>query len=411
MFLQKRKALLLRGTVASLMVLCLQTPAQADDIQDVSQLLRARQFDQALQRADSYLAGNPKDAQMRFLRALIFTEQGKLSEAITAFVRLSEEYPDLPEPYNNLAVLYASQGQFDKARGALETAIRTHPSYATAHENLGDVYAKLASQAYDKALQLDSSNRAAQTKLSLIRDLVGKAPSAPATPSAPAAGQQRNPPIAAVRPAATVPHSQAPAQVPVRAQAQAPGVASPAPGPVPSRPTPTQVVNSPAVNAVAPVPPSRIPPPVAAATANPLAANVAPPPSKSSEATVAASVQSVPSSVPSPSASGDVSSAVRAWATAWSSRDSNAYLAAYSADFELPKGVTRAKWEAERRSRIDGRSFISVTLDDIVMSVNGDVAIVRFRQNYKSDSLSTSGRKTLTLIKSNGKWLIKQERI
>ena len=122
--------------------------ALADDILDVSALVRAGQYEQALQRADAYLATRPRNVpQMRFLKGLILTEQGKTNDAITMFVRLSEDYPELPEPYNNLAVLYASQGQFEKARAALEMAIRTHPSYATAHENLGDVYAKLASQA------------------------------------------------------------------------------------------------------------------------------------------------------------------------------------------------------------------------------------------------------------------------
>jgi tetratricopeptide (TPR) repeat protein len=87
------------------------------------------------------------------------------------FTALTDDYPELPEPYNNLAVLYASQGQYDKARKALEMAIRTHPSYAIAHENLGDVYAKMASEAYDKALQLDRGNAAAQTKLAMIKDL------------------------------------------------------------------------------------------------------------------------------------------------------------------------------------------------------------------------------------------------
>jgi tetratricopeptide (TPR) repeat protein len=91
----------------------------------------------------------------------------------------------LPEPYNNLAVLYASQGQYDNARAALEMAIRTNPSYATAHENLGDVYAKLASQAYSKALQLDSSNTGVQPKLALIGGVFalgakGVRPTAPA---------------------------------------------------------------------------------------------------------------------------------------------------------------------------------------------------------------------------------------
>ena len=88
------------------------------------------------------------------------------------FTELTEEYPELPEPYNNLAVLYAGQGDYDKARKALEMAIRTHPSYAVAHENLGDIYATLASQAYDKALQLDNNNVTARKKLALIKELL-----------------------------------------------------------------------------------------------------------------------------------------------------------------------------------------------------------------------------------------------
>jgi tetratricopeptide (TPR) repeat protein len=147
--------------------------ARADDVQDAAKLLKAGQHQQAMERVNKVLAQKPKDPQARFLKGLIFTEQGNTREAIDVFTKLTQDYPELPEPYNNLAVIYASQGQYEKARGALEQSIRTHPSYATAYENLGDVYAKLASQAYDKALQLDSSNAGAQNKLSLVRDLVG----------------------------------------------------------------------------------------------------------------------------------------------------------------------------------------------------------------------------------------------
>src|SRR6185369_11051347 len=146
--------------------------APSDDVQDASKLLRAGQHQQALERVNKMLAAKPKDPQARFLKGLIYADQGNSKEAIDIFLALTKDYPDLPEPYNNLAVIYASQGQYDKARGALEQSIRTHPSYATAYENLGDVYAKLASQAYGKALQLDSSNAGAQNKLSLVRELV-----------------------------------------------------------------------------------------------------------------------------------------------------------------------------------------------------------------------------------------------
>lgn len=153
--------------------------AQGDELQEANRLFRQGQLDRAMDRVDAHLKSQPKDARGRFLKGLIFAEQHKTDDAIRIFNALTQEFPELPEPYNNLAVLYASQGQYDKARTALEMAIRTHPSYATAHENLGDIYAKMASQAYDKALQLDKSNTTAQTKLNLIKDLFTGSPRGP----------------------------------------------------------------------------------------------------------------------------------------------------------------------------------------------------------------------------------------
>src|SRR5450830_653161 len=176
----------------------------ADDYGDVTQLLRQGKTSEALSKADQYLAGKPNDP-------------------IATFVALTQEYPELPEPYNNLAVLYASQNQYDKARTALEMAIRTNPSYATAHENLGDVYAKLASQAYSKALQLDNTNPAIQPKLALIRDLFttnGK-PGAASKPTAAPAPAPAPAPVAAAPKAAPAP---APSPAPERPLARLPRV-------------------------------------------------------------------------------------------------------------------------------------------------------------------------------------------
>ncbi len=145
--------------------------AHADDYDDVNRLVHASQYAEALAKAEQYLASKPRDPQMRFLKGVIQTDTGKTTDAIDTFSKITEDYPELPEPYNNLAVLYASQSQFDKARAALEMAIRTNPGYATAHENLGDIYARLAIQAYSKALQLDGANPAVQAKLTLIRKL------------------------------------------------------------------------------------------------------------------------------------------------------------------------------------------------------------------------------------------------
>ncbi len=165
------------GLAAIAIALAAASPfARADELAEASKLLKSGQHQQALERVNKRLSDKPKDPQARFLKGLIYTEQGNTRDAIDMFHKLTVDYPELPEPYNNLAVIYASQGQYDKARSSLEQSIRTHPSYATAYENLGDVYAKLASQAYDKALKLDSSNAGAQNKLALVRDLVGGMP-------------------------------------------------------------------------------------------------------------------------------------------------------------------------------------------------------------------------------------------
>lgn len=159
------------AAVLCALLLCFSLNASADEIQDANKLFKQGHHAQALNKVDAILSSKPKDAQARFLKALILTEQGQTEESVRLYTALSEDYPELPEPYNNLAVLYAGQGQYDKAKIALEKALRTHASYATAHENLGDIYSKMASQAYDKALQLDRNKTVSATKLAALKDL------------------------------------------------------------------------------------------------------------------------------------------------------------------------------------------------------------------------------------------------
>jgi tetratricopeptide (TPR) repeat protein len=305
-------------------------PAFADDVQEASKLLKAGQPAQALERVNKALAANPRDPQARFMKGLIFTEQGKLADAVDIFTKLTQDYPNLPEPYNNLAVIYASQGQYEKARSALEQSIRTHPSYATAYENLGDVYAKLASQAYGKALQLDASNTGAQNKLSLVRELVREPTAKPAAvaviketpkePAKPAVVAQKTP------------------------EKPAPKAEKPAPAPA----------------------------------ANP---------------------------------SAEVMKSVNGWAQAWSKRDADGYLAYYAKDFKTPGGEGRAEWEKTRRSRITGAKSIAVGIDSPKVTMRSpQEASVSFRQTYRSDKLKSTSRKTLEMVKTDGRWLIREEK-
>jgi Flp pilus assembly protein TadD len=110
------------------LLLCFSFAAFADEVQDANKLFKQGQYAPALDKVNSFLVGKPKDAQARFLKGLILTEQNKAADAIKVFSALTDDYPELPEPYNNLAVLYAGQGQYEKAKIALEMAIRTQPS-------------------------------------------------------------------------------------------------------------------------------------------------------------------------------------------------------------------------------------------------------------------------------------------
>ncbi len=161
----------------ALLVVAVAAPlanARADGVDDARALLRQGQATAALTRVDAYLKDHPKDARGRFLRGVILTEQKKPDEAIAVFRALNEDMPELPEPYNNLAVLYAAKGRYDDARRVLETAVLAHPGYALAHENLGDVYVQLAARAYAEAVKLDPKASSAREKLKMAEQLLAR---------------------------------------------------------------------------------------------------------------------------------------------------------------------------------------------------------------------------------------------
>ena len=360
---------------------------------DITSLLQGSQPEQALKLIDQRLSATPKDPQLRFLQGVAFAMANKNKEAIDTFTQLTKEFPELPEPYNNLAVLYANQNQLDKSRQALEQAIRTNPSYSTAHENLGDIYAKLASQAYSKALQLDGSHaQSVQPKLALIHDLfstgqaqaqaqaqaLAKAPSAPA-------------PVTATATQAVSSSTTAPAQA---TEVAAAATAQPVASAQPATATPvTETASSPATEpkaetkTIAKVEPKAETKAVATADAGQAAKADTPP---------AANVA-------------EVEAAVRTWAKAWAAKDMANYLAAYSPNFQTPGKQSRKAWEAERRARIVGKRSISVNVADLTITTQNDRATARFRQHYRADTLNVSSRKTLQLELRKGQWLIVSE--
>ncbi len=378
--------------LASLLVgagLVLAPPAYADEAEDIGRLLKQGQHKDALERADKFLASNPKDAQVRFLKGLILTEQNRANEAIKVFTALAEDYPELPEPYNNLAVLYAQQNQLDKAKSALQLAIQTNPAYATAHENLGDLYARLASQAYDRALSLEKGNSGAQAKLTLIRELFNKNPRGSKLPQLATASSTAKPQMSPVTPPAVTP---APAK------------------PVPT-PTPAQTIAK--IDPPKPVEPKPVAdtkPAVDPGKAKP--ADAKPVEAKPVETKPAEPAKVADSKNDKKATEAEVLKSLNDWADAWSDRKVSAYLGFYAKNFKPPKGESRGEWEKQRRERISAAKSISVKLSNFKVDFDDDdTATVRMVQAYRSDALKSSTGKTIVLIKTGGRWLIKEERV
>lgn len=165
--------------------------APPGEIGEVHRLYYAGQAAAALEKADAYLATRPADAQMRFLKGVMLADLQRRAEAIPIFQKLIDDYPDLAEPYNNLAALFAASGDYGRARTTLEQAVRANPGYALAHENLGDVYAALAGQAYARARQLEPQNADLESKLALVRELFKRVPDAPEAAASAASSPKR----------------------------------------------------------------------------------------------------------------------------------------------------------------------------------------------------------------------------
>jgi colicin import membrane protein len=333
--------------------LCTNTFAQvnASTLSEINQLLEQGKANDAAKLVQSQLRLHSMDVQLRFMQGVVAVEQKKYDQAIQIFSALTKEHPNLPEPYNNLAVLHAIKGDDRKAAQVLEQAIGTNPSYATAHENLGDLYARMASDAYAKALQLDNSRQAIQPKLSLIRQIF---PVGNAVRAAASSAGATDVPVAITR---TNPSkSELAAEVPASPQLLH---TSPVAKPVVQHPEPAQ--------------------PTAKAT-------------------------------PSPEqlANQEVEKAVMAWARAWAQQDMSSYYAAYSARFAVPEG-NLAAWKAERRERIVGKPSITVEVRDLKITSKADSATASFRQYYASGSYKATTRKTLRLQHEGDKWRITRE--
>jgi tetratricopeptide (TPR) repeat protein len=148
------------------------SPPVADDTPQIDASLASQNWNAALGELDTRIASHPNDVQAKFKRGTVLARLNRDDDAIRQFTELTQAYPELPEPYNNLAALYAKHGRYEDARAALETAVKANPSYGLAYENLGDLYLRLADQSYRRAQGLGRASATTAQRLAAIDKIV-----------------------------------------------------------------------------------------------------------------------------------------------------------------------------------------------------------------------------------------------
>jgi hypothetical protein len=371
----------IRRIAVLLLVLAAALPgiAQApDEFQNAQRLHRLGHGAAALEVLARHLATQPRDARARFLKGVILSEQNQRAEAIQVFTALTQDFPELPEPYNNLAVLYAGQGDYERAREALLMAIRTHPSYATAYENLGDVYAAMAREAYEKSAGLEKSNQTAARKMKLLGELLP--PRKDAGGAASQSGAEEDADGVPTEAPSTAPAAEASPSAPpaaelsVESPERAAGVAE---GRLDSNPESPALLADPQV-------------------------------SNAGTAATTAIQDHAPAQLQQRLDS--VLRTVDDWAKAWSDQDADAYLSFYAPSFRPARGESRARWEAARRAELARLRDVDVKVSSPQVAFpDAQHASVTFAQDYASATYKVSGRKTLELVRDGERWLIEQE--
>ena len=125
----------------------------------VEQLMRQDLVEPALEKIKAHLAQRPRDPQMRFWQAVLLTRQGHRDQAMQVYAELTQDFPELAEPHNNLGVLQAANNDIDQAQRSFELALRADPQHALAHENLADVLLRRAQRHYQWAAQAQAAAR------------------------------------------------------------------------------------------------------------------------------------------------------------------------------------------------------------------------------------------------------------
>ncbi|MAY41400.1 MAG: hypothetical protein CMI05_03685 [Oceanospirillaceae bacterium] len=361
-----------------------QTPQHSSpELTKILSLSQQGKHQEALNRLDVIIRDNPNMASATLAKGIILSNKGDRNAAKQIFKQLMTAYPGRPEAFNNLAVIYAEEGNFPEAIDTLQQAFQTHPSYAQVHTNLKEPYATLASQAYNKALDLGSESAGPELAMinRLPRDLtnstseqlvvvaankVVKKPAQLATVVTPAP----------VKSAAKV-ETGTSKTVEVTSLVNDPAVVTAAVTKEQTQTKPNKVIN----------------------------------PVKAKETSKPQEVVTSTDQPKANTAEQQITNNLLNWANAWSNKDYKGYIATYTDVYRPNAKLTHNQWVQQREQRITKPKFIKVSLNNIsVKLLRENLAEARFEQRYQSDTYKDAVRKRVMLVNSNGQWKISLEK-
>ena len=446
-------------------------PSLQKELENIQKLASDGFAERALENVDTLLLSQPSHFSARLTRSRILLQLNRLNEAEELLKQLIASHPQRPEPLNNLAVLIASEGDYKTAVDTLLKAFETHPSYANVQKNLSELYATMASQAYSKALDLETqviAPRLAALSMEGTQQSPGPLPFIPAksvseTVAELAAAQT------ASQPAGTAAAAESPTSEPkpdsaetlnateqeiiaalakIEQQVSAPETTTP--GDTDTGSEKIDAATDSATKQATLVATATVEQEARAEATEPTQAAVSgKAPGKEPDKERAEPQQSADDSLnqdrvasqtepavaettattaeteldearpqvstaQEPSLDALKESAIRhvqLWADAWQRQDVKGYIAAYAPGYSPANGMSHDRWKRQRQSRLTKPSFIQVKLSDIKVSLrSGKQAEVRFLQRYSSDNYSDRTQKKLQLIRLEDGWRIAKER-
>lgn len=387
-------------------LICLPFSVSASRYSDIDQEIASGNFDSALAMVDNRLSANPNNPELQFLKANILERLGYSDEPVNIYIRLTQTHPEMPEPHNNLAIHYANTGNLEQAVEALEAAIRTHPSYATAYQNLISIYDQLASQSYKIALGSEASVsyvELASLDSAFSLDTNPNLKEQYAAVETNEAHSSSQPSTVDTSPTqdATISNSVSITEIDTRESSQAGSQTESEPNASQvssieqEQPTETANTNSDQTND----------------NASDSENNASTNSSTDSGQTTEDTNQSIDQKQVTEEKKNQIIRQLQSWAAAWSSQSVDDYLSHYSDQFVPRENITVDEWRAQRRNRLVLRDFIEVNLSQFNVEIDNESATANFTQHYKSNVFEDTIRKTMRLEQVGDQWLITREQI